>query len=212
MPRRTKNEIKIGSFLITKGEVPSGTIDATKHSLDCVGISKKYFTGLYGTNSLDTGGHLASQFARKNGQRVFFLDTFLEVPEAHTTRAQLSVDRAATSHWMHLDRISSELRKIIKGRLLEMIAARFGRHIAVLSGDLTVTQLVLAHPWLVEALMEVMPNIGMLVHPVYLAYDAQAEKRISVWAATIDTERTDRVSVQRAELRHINDVTVTFGE
>ena len=42
--------------------------------------------------------------------------------------------------------------------------------------------------------------------------NTQADKRISVWAATIDTERTARVSVQRAELRHINDVTVTFGE
>lgn len=201
--RRRKDWVLIRSYVFAK-DIPT-RVEVQKHSLDYVGkrANKKFLTGIYGTNSGDAGGYLATNWANNQGSRIFYLDVWCEVPNFHASRAQMTRETIAESHWLHLDRMSVELKNEIKEKMLDWIKKKHGPDAQRNAEDLNCQQMVLAHPFLANKLLDSEPDVGMLVHPVYTPFDEGAARPLSLWAATINTEL---IHVKGAEIRYLPNV------
>lgn len=201
--RRRKDWVLIRSYVFSK-DTPT-KVDINKHSLDYVGKrgNKKYLTGVYGTNSGDAGGYLATNWANDQNLRIFYLDVWCEIPNFHASRAQMTRETIAESHWLHLDRMSVDLKEEVKTNFLEWIKKKHGAEAEQNAEDLSCQQLVLLYPFLANKLLDSEPEIGMLVHPIYTPYDEGSVKPLSLWAATINTEL---IQIKGAEIRYLPDV------
>lgn len=204
--RRRKDWVMLRSYLFEDSEtVPKGPIDVIKSSISYLDQPKmtgrKHFSGVYGTNSGDAGAFLASNWAARNGKQVYFLDVWAEIPNFHTSRAQMTRQILRESHWLHVDRMSVDFRDEVKELMMGWIRRKHGQSENV--QDLTISQLLLRHPWLAIKLLDEDDDIGMIVHPVHTLFDHGNEKQLSIWAATI---RTDRLPVQSAEIRFRPDI------
>lgn len=201
--RRRKDWVLLRSYVFDE-DVPK-TVNVQKHSLEYVGSvsSKKYLTGIYGTNSGDAGGFLATNWAMSNKLRIFFLDIWAEIPNFHASRAQMTREILKHAHWLHLDRMSVELREEIKDSMIGWIKRKYGGEVAKNAQDTNVQQLVLTYPELAIKLLDDDEDIGMIVHPIHTKFDEGSAKQISLWAATI---RRDRINIRGAEIRYKADV------
>ena len=201
--RRRKDWVLIRSYVFSK-DAPK-RVDVRKFSLDYVGKKedKKYMTGIYGTNSGDAGGYLATNWANDEKSRIFYLDVWCEIPNFHASRAQMTRQTIAESHWLHLYRMSVDLKDEIKQEFLGLIKKKHGQEAEQAASDLSCQQLVLAYPFLVNKLLDAEPDIGMLVHPVYTHFDEGSVKPLSLWAATVNT---DLIQIRGAEVRYMPDV------
>jgi hypothetical protein len=201
--RRKKDWVLLRSYVFA--DAPPAKVDVKKHLLDYVGAvkSKKHLTGIYGTNSGDAGGFLATNWARRNDMRTFFLDIWAEIPNFHSSRAQMTRDILAESHWLHLDRMSVSLRDEIKAKMLGWIKRKEGERKFIEAEDMSCQQIALRYPEFAVKLLDEDLDIGMIVHPVYTKFDLESERQLSLWAATVHTER---IAIKGAELRHMGDV------
>jgi hypothetical protein len=205
--RRRKDWVLLRSYLFGEPNGELGKVDVIKSSFDYVGIPKisgrKHFTGIYGTNSGDAGGFLASNWASRNDKQVYFLDVWAEIPNFHSSRAQMTRQILQESHWLHLDRMSVDLRDEIKDSLLGWVKRKFGPEERQAIEKHTVQQILLKYPEFAVKLLDDDSDLGMIVHPIYTSFDKGEGRQLSLWAATI---RTDRISIKGAEIRYLPEI------
>jgi len=159
-----------------------------------------FIWGLYGTLSANQGLFLMDTFARKQGKIPLTLQGWYRVDNFDRVRAQIDLEIAEDSGFLHLDRLKSNFREELREVVLDAAPKEINGWPAALCGDWTLNELILRYPRLLRVIFAQYRKINMVVHPVHQMYDP-ADRR----SLTVATMRMVKSRVMSVQVRYLED-------
>lgn len=150
-------------------------------------------TGVYGAHSkqvalvMSADWNKQNENKRSNKSRALLVDARYRIDNFMDSTRQLATRESLDkTGWLHMDRLSAELRDELKEEWLAWIADEFdARHHARMS-ELSFAELAMTHPRYIERMMaKRAPRLTAIIHPVR---PSMAPKD-TVWAATVRYEK-----------------------
>lgn len=166
------------------------------HSLEFVEsehLKGSLVTGVYGAHSKQVALVMASDWNKHNEAKRshrtrallvdtrYRIDNFMESTRQLTTRETLE-----KTGWLHMDRLSAELREELRHEWLQWIAQDFKEaHLEQVS-ELSFAELAMKHPrYIAKMMAKRSPRLTAIVHPV----NPSMKPDEKVWAATVRYEK-----------------------
>lgn len=194
------------NFAMVKGMPARLTL--TEHLFPYRGCEEddKFIWGVYGTTSINAAIFSAASHAAEmsqketDGQQIkslqvtawFRIDDFRSVP------TQLSVEDVQRHGYLHLGRMASAFREILRSRWVEWVRVQRPNEASTMGAsldELHLDELAVRFPLFVRVLLDEDPNLHAVIHPVFQTYQ---DARIPLW---ILTARRDRSRLMAAEAR-----------
>lgn len=150
-------------------------------------------TGVYGAHSKQVALVLAADWnkqnetKRTNQTRALLVDARYRIDHFQdTTRPLATMESVEKTGWLHMDRLSAELREELKAEWLEWIAADLGDKEYARMADKSFAEIAMIHPRYVAKMMaKRSPRLTAVVHPVHPSMGPNER----VWAATVRYEK-----------------------
>jgi hypothetical protein len=186
------------TFLVESRDMPE-RVKLKEHSVafakseELVG-GGSLISGVYGAHSKQMALVLAAAWTRDNRQRstgpnqILQLDVGYRVNNFIETRSTTTHETLESTGWLHMDRLSAELREDLKDEWLGWIRADLGNARANRHVDTPFAEIAMEFPLYVgKMLAKRSPRLLAVVHPVRPTIDPTAV----LWVATVryDKER-----------------------
>ena len=171
-------------------------ITLKEHSLEFVEselLKGSLVTGVYGAHSKQVALVMAADWNKQNEAKRshrtrallvdarYRIDNFMESTRQLTTRESLE-----KTGWLHLDRLSAELREELKAEWLDWIATDFSEKHHAQMAELSFAELAMKHPrYIAKMMAKRSPRLTAIVHPV----NPSMKPDEKVWAATVRYEK-----------------------
>lgn len=148
-------------------------------------------SGVYGAHSkqmalvLSSKWHAEHRDAPSGPNLVLQVDTGYRIDNFTETKTLITEESLAATGWLHLDRLSAEVREGLKEEWLGWIYKDFGGPRAARLADTPLSEIAMQYPIYVGKLMaKRTTRLTAVVHPVHPAIDPTAV----LWVATVRYE------------------------
>ena len=163
-------------------------------------LSDEYIWGIYGTMSANQSLFLVDAYARKQGLMPLTIQGWYRVDNFDLVRSQINQEVAEQSGYLHTERLKSVFRDELHALILSNAKHYIDAFNVDAFKDLSLNDILLTYPCLIDIIFENFPKINMIVHPVHQLYDSNDRKVFS-----IATMRMIPSRVMTVQVRYLDD-------
>lgn len=209
--KRTKDWLPVVSFAMVKGHPKDLKLREHMFPFEGCEDDERFIWGVYGTTSINAAIFSAAAYAanrsRVEGSLVFSLqiNTWFRIDNFNSVPSQLSAEDVQEHGYMHLGRLASAYRDVIRRKWQNWVERTFPKEAEALADvldEMTVADLAVRFPGYARVMLLENKKLHAVVHPVMQTYE---NSKVPIWVLTA---RKDRKRIMACEARFASDVVV----